>query len=330
MWSDDFWLAAAVLGLAAFLDYGIGDPWNWPHPVRYMGGAIAFLSRLILKSIDSSRQQRLAGVGLGLLLILGSGVIGWLIIWGAATLHPWLGFSVASILVASSLAARSLRAAAEDVLQPLSNGNLAQARQQLGLYVGRDTADLSEPEMLRAIFETVTENATDGVTAPLFYAILGAFLPGVGSVPLVLAYKAASTLDSMVGYRRPPYTHLGWFSARLEDGLTWLPCRLTVLSLALLSGRPYQIWQICARDAIADPSPNAGWSECAYAAVLGVQVGGMNRYDGVIRSKPLLGDPIHPITPARIRQALGLTRQIIWLWLSGAIATLISLELLLP
>jgi adenosylcobinamide-phosphate synthase len=166
---------------------------------------------------------------------------------------------------------------------------------------------LPEPEILRAVLETVTENATDGVMAPLFWAIVGAFTP-LGSVFFALAYKAASTLDSMVGYRDAPYAHIGWCSARLEDGLTWIPCRLTVISLALLSGKPFHVWQLCQRDAPQDPSPNAGWSECAYAAALGVQVGGANRYRGVEKHKPLLGESVRSITPEVIQQAMGLTR----------------------
>jgi adenosylcobinamide-phosphate synthase len=196
---------------------------------------------------------------------------------------------------------------------------LAEARSKLSQYVGRDTEKLTEAEILRAVLETVTENATDGVTAPLFYAIVGAFLPGVGSVPLALAYKAASTLDSMVGYRVEPYTDLGWFSAKLEDVLTWLPCRLTVITLALLSGKPKEVWRLCLRDATKDPSPNSGWSECAYAAILGVQLGGTNWYQGVAKDKPLLGDPVYPITPDKIYQALQLTRYCFLIWLGVAI-----------
>jgi adenosylcobinamide-phosphate synthase len=193
----------------------------------------------------------------------------------------------------------------------------------LSQYVGRDTEKLTEPEILRAVLETVTENATDGVTAPLFYAIVGAFFPGVGSVALALAYKAASTLDSMVGYRQEPYTDLGWFSAKLEDVLTWLPCRLTVMTLALLSGRPQKVWYLCQRDAIKDLSPNSGWSECAYAAILGVQVGGTNWYQGIAKDKPLLGEPVNPITVAKIYEALRLTRYCFLLWLGIAIAFLL-------
>jgi adenosylcobinamide-phosphate synthase len=249
-------------------------------------------------------------------------MVGWLIVRGFHLLHPLAGVAVESILLASCFAGRSLRAAAEDVLQPLDKGDIIDARLRLSQYVGRDTENLSEPEILRAILETVTENATDGVMGPLFYAIAGAFFPLVGCVPLALAYKAASTLDSMVGYRSAPYTDLGWFSARLEDNLTWLPCRFSVCTLALLSGKPQEVWRLCRRDAIKDSSPNSGWSECAYAAILGVQLGGTNFYKGVAKHKPLLGDSIHPIAPAIIHQALRLTRYCFLIWLGVASAVL--------
>lgn len=313
---------AVVLLLAACLDYLIGDPWHWPHPVRVMGWFISHFTQLALQQLHTPLKRRCAGVGLGLSLIIGSGLVGGLIVQGANWMHPLVGLIVQSVLLASCFAGRSLRMAAINVLQPLTKGQLAQARSQLSQYVGRDTEQLTEPEIFRAVLETITENATDGVTAPMFYAIVGAFLPGVGSVPIALAYKAASTLDSMVGYRQEPYTDLGWFSARLEDALTWLPCRLTVLTLALMSGKPQTVLQLCRRDAPHDPSPNSGWSECAYAAVLGVQVGGTNWYQGIAKHKPLLGDPIDPITPAKINQALQLTRYCILLWLGVAIVTL--------
>jgi adenosylcobinamide-phosphate synthase len=310
--------AIVVLIIAAFLDYLIGDPWGWPHPVRVMGWVISHFTHFGFK-FDSPLLQRWAGIVLGMGLIIGSGVVGWLFVYIASWLHPLLRIALESVLLASCFAGRSLKAAAQDVLQHLKVGDIAQARSTLSLYVGRDTQQLSEPEILRAVLETVTENATDGVMAPLFYAIAGAFLPVIGGVPLALAYKAASTLDSMVGYREAPYTDLGWFSARLEDYLTWLPCRLTVMTLALLSGKPQHVWWICRRDGIKDPSPNSGWSECAYAAVLGVQLGGTNWYRGVAKSKPLLGEPLNPITPAKIDRALQLTRYCFLLWLGVAI-----------
>ncbi|MBW4565119.1 MAG: adenosylcobinamide-phosphate synthase CbiB [Mojavia pulchra JT2-VF2] len=317
--------SAVILIIAAALDYLIGDPWGWPHPVQVMGWVISRLTKLSLKYCHNSLTQRIAGILLGIILIIGSGVISALIIESAKWLHPLFAIAVQCILLASCFALRSLRAAAVTVLKPLTLGKVEEARDILSNYVGRDTQNLSKPEILRAVLETVTENATDGVMAPLFYAIVGVFIPFVGAVPLALAYKASSTLDSMVGYREAPYTYLGWFSARLEDYLTWLPCRLTVITLALLSAKPLYIWRICCRDAVGDPSPNSGWSECAYAATLGVQMGGTNWYGGVPKHKPLLGDDIYPITLVSIQSALQLTRYCFLLWLGVAIAILLIL-----
>jgi len=310
-----------VLIIAAGLDYLIGDPWGWPHPVRLMGWTIDRFTKLAFKH-HNALALRVGGVVLGIGLIIASGLSGWLIVKGAKWLHPLLGIASESVLLATCFAGRSLKVSAQEVLQPLIAMDLLQARSTLSRYVGRDTENLTEPEIQRAVLEMVTENATDGVMAPLFYAIVGAAIAVVGSVPLALAYKAASTLDSMVGYQEAPYTQLGWFSARLEDGLTWLPCRLTVLTLALLSGKPWHVWKICRRDAVKDPSPNSGWSECAYAALLGVQLGGTNWYRGVAKYKPLLGDFVDPISLERIHQALLLTRYCFLIWLGVAIGCL--------
>jgi len=314
-----------VFIVAALLDYFIGDPWGWPHPVQVMGCLISRLTKFFIQVCHNSLTQRIAGIFLGLILIIGSGCVGWLIIETAKWFHPLWAIVVESILLASCFALKSLRTAAYRVLEPLTAGDLESARNILSNYVGRDTQKLSEPEILRAVLETVTENATDGVMASLFYAILGACLPGVGLIPLALAYKASSTLDSMVGYRQAPYTYLGWFSARLEDYLTWLPCRLTVITLGLLSGKPRYVWRMCCRDGVKDPSPNSGWSECAYAAILGVQMGGTNWYGGVPKQKPLLGDAMHPITPKSIQTALLLTRYSFLFWLGIVIALLFVL-----
>ena len=287
-----------------------------------MGGAIARFTQIALKYLSSPLSKRLAGIVLGIGLITGSGLMGWSIVRGSYQLHLLVGVVVESILLASCFAGRSLRAAAEDVLQPLATGDLVDARCRLSRYVGRDTENLSEAEIYRAVLETVAENATDGVTAPLFYAIVGACLMPVGSVPLALAYKAASTLDSMVGYRQEPYTDLGWFSARFEDYLTWLPCRLTVMTLGAIALMPQKVWRDCCRDAVKDPSPNSGWSECAYATILGVQLGGTNWYKGVATSKPLLGDPIYSINKETIDRALQLTRYSFLTWLAIALLML--------
>jgi adenosylcobinamide-phosphate synthase len=303
------------LFIAASLDYLIGDPWGWLHPVQVMGWAIDLFTKTALKYLVRPWARRLAGIVLCWGLILGTGGVTWLLIYGCNWLHPWLGIAVRSILLASCFAGKSLRRAAEDVLAAIVNHDLDLARSKLSMYVGRDTDKLTIPEIDRAILETVTENAIDGVMAPLFYAIVGGFIPAVGSVPLAMAYKAASTLDSMVGYRREPYTDLGWCSAKSEDVLTWLPCRLAVLTLSIISGKPFTVWRLCWRDARQDPSPNSGWSECAYAAALGVRVGGANYYRGEVQHKPFLGDDLQPITSATIDRALNLTRYSCLLWL---------------
>lgn len=319
-----------ILIFAASLDFLIGDPVNWLHPVQVMGWVISQFSNLVLIK-DPATSKRIAqfsppimkvsGVILGVSMILGSGMIAWLIAIAASKIHPVFAIAVSSILLAACFAGRSLRDAAESVIAVLQTGNIESARKELSRYVGRDTDNLSEVEILRAVLETVTENAIDAVTSPLFYALIGSALFDYGGVALAIAYKAASTLDSMVGYLEAPYTDLGWFSAKTDDVLTWLPCRLTVITLALLSEKPIYVWQICDRDAKQDPSPNSGWSECVYAAILQVQLGGENRYRGIVKQKPLLGDAIETITAPKISQALKLTSLCFLIWLIiGAIA----------
>ena len=310
--------SSLILLFAAITDYVIGDPWGWLHPVQVMGWVIQNYTNLALKLCSPGWQRRLAGVLLGWLLIVGSGFFGWLFISVGSIIDPLLGSILEVVLLASCLAGKSLRVAVQDVLGALSTGDLSQGRSRLSLYVGRDTDNLSESEILRALLETLAENTVDGVTSPLFYAIIGSLTP-LGPVPLALAYKAASTLDSMVGYLREPYTDLGWFSAQLEDRLTWIPCRLTVITLSFFSSKPQQVWRICLRDGIKDPSPNSGWSEAAYAGILGVQLGGINRYQGIVKEKPLLGDAIETISVVKLNQALILTRNCFLLWLAIAI-----------
>ncbi len=310
------WLTgpAGILLGASVLDYCLGDPPQWLHPVQVMGWGIERYCRWVWQRRWGARAQQMAGVALVLLTVgLTVGTAGGLLAL-AAWVHPALAGLTHTILLASCWAGRSLRRAALEVLAPLERGDVPTARQVLRQYVGRDTQDLPASEILRAVLETVSENATDGVMAPLFYALVGAML---GQPPALwaFAYKAVSTLDSMVGYRTPPFTHLGWASARTEDVLTWLPCRAVVFTIGLLSGKPGEVWRLCRRDAPWDPSPNSGWSECCYAAALGVQLGGVNTYRGVVKRKPLLGEPHRPITPAVIQEALGLTRRCFLLWL---------------
>jgi adenosylcobinamide-phosphate synthase len=314
----DFEVEWVLIG-ALLLDRIMGDPWSWLHPVQVMGWVIKGYSDFVLGVFKGALLRRLAGVVLLLLLMLGSGLVGWDFVAVAKQLHPIAGLLVAVIMLASCFAGRSLRDAAEAVLAPSETGDLVGARSQLSRYVGRDTAALDHAEILRAVTETVAENSVDGVMAPLFWAIVGMFTP-LGPVPFAFGYKAVSTLDSMVGYLREPYRDLGWASANMDDLLTWIPCRLTVLSLALFSGRFRQVWAVCAQDGPKDPSPNSGWSEAAYAAVLQVQLGGVNTYQGVVREKPLLGKGGRSLSPEIVRQALRWNRVLILSWGMVAIA----------
>ncbi|AFZ04228.1 adenosylcobinamide-phosphate synthase CbiB [Calothrix sp. PCC 6303] len=311
---------------AATLDFLIGDPVSWLHPVQVMGWFISKLSQLALKFCHNRFSQRFAGVVIGVTLILGSGVVAGLIIHFVTAIHPLVGMIFQIIMLSSCFALGSLTNAAKSVLNSLATGDIEQTRSILSGYVGRDTANLTEAEILRAVLETVAENATDGVMAPLFYAIVGGFIPFIGALPFAFAYKASSTLDSMIGYKTEPYIHIGWFSARFEDYFTWIPCRFAIITLALISAKPGEVWRICRRDAPQDPSPNSGWSESAYAAVLGVQMGGVNSYQGITKYKPLLGDSIYPIKAQTIYKALQLTRNSFLLWLGVSIVIAIALS----
>ncbi len=308
------WITSGIILGAAILDYLIGDPPQWLHPVQVMGWIINGYCRLIWARNLGVTGEKIAGILLFFLMVIMTISIVIILIFITQVWHQNVAIILQIILLASCFAGRSLHRAAMEVLAPLSAGNLPQARQVLSQYVGRDTEQLTAPEILRAVLETVSENATDGVMAPLFYALLGGMLAQSPAV-WALGYKAVSTLDSMVGYRTSPYTHLGWASARMDDVLTWLPCRLVVLTIGLLSGKPGYVWRICRRDAPFDPSPNSGWSECCYAAALGVQLGGVNTYRGVVKIKPKLGDNHQEITPVVIRRALNLTRWCFLMWL---------------
>ncbi|USR90067.1 adenosylcobinamide-phosphate synthase CbiB [Phormidium yuhuli AB48] len=320
---DDGAIALLIFLASLLLDYLLGDPWHWLHPVQVMGWVISAYTETALRLTQSPPLLRLLGVGLTLLMLLGSGGVAWGMIALGGWIHPGLAGAIAIVLFASCLAGRSLRQAAEDVLAPVLQGDIEGARQRLKNYVGRDTEDLSESEILRAVLETVAENTVDGGTAPLFYGIVGSIVSPGGAAVVALAYKSVSTLDSMIGYKRSPYRDIGWCSARTEDVLTWLPCRLTVLTIALLSGHPRRLWGQCHEQGQLDPSPNSGWSECAYAMALGVQLGGENRYQGVVTEKPRLGKPDREITASVVQEALGLTRRLLvwgaligvwWIW----------------
>ena len=315
---------------AAGLDLLVGDPRWCPHPVIWMGWWIHKLRTPVEGwAGDDPRLLRLGGLLITLLLVLGSGLAGWGIerlAWQAGPLG-WIGSLLLLISLASALAARSLRDSVLSVIAALPSapgGEMALARQRLSWIVGRDTAGLDPPEILRAAAETASENAVDGLFAPLFWMLVGAALwqqgwTGVpGPLALAWAFKASSTLDSMLGYRRGRLRWLGTAGARLDDVLTWIPCRLVMATLPLVS-RPWSLWhglvQAADRDGAADPSPNAGRSQAIYAHCAGVQLGGTNRYRERQVSKPVLAAGQPPVDAAAVHRILKLSTRLELLWL---------------
>ncbi len=265
---------------------------------------------------DRPWALRLAGMLITLVLVGGSGLGGWAI-ERLAVASPLAGVGLLVAGLASALAGRSLRLEVEAVqrlLPATANGDLTAARGRLAWIVGRDTDRLNREGILRALAETASENAVDGQLAPLFWMLVGAALwcsaPGLpGPLALAWAFKASSTLDSMLGYRRGRLRWLGTAGARLDDALTWLPCRLTALGLghwteALDDGRP-------------DPSPNAGVSQAAYAHAVGIRLGGLNHYRGEARSKPLLNRRGRPTDASALGAILDLTGRISLGWLAA-------------
>ncbi|MFM8275435.1 MAG: CobD/CbiB family cobalamin biosynthesis protein, partial [Cyanobium sp.] len=229
----------------------------------------------------------------------------------------------------------SLEQAVQQVLELLPPGaaapgcDLEPARRQLAWIVGRDTERLAEPEILRALAETASENAVDGLFAPLFWMLVGGgcSLMALAGLPLALVpgplslawgFKASSTLDSMLGYRRGRLRWLGTAGARLDDALTWIPCRLVALSLPLAASRPLQTWSLF-RQALQqgrpDPSPNAGVSQAAYALAAQVRLGGLNHYGGEPRPKPILAPDQPPADRTALARILVLSRRLLLIWL---------------
>ena len=288
-----------ALPLGFLLDQLLGDPHGWPHPVRWIGRLITVLEKLLRPWLP----ERLAGIILLLLVTGTTGIATWLVLELAGRFHEAARLLTATVLVYYGLAARSLADETRQVLEPCLREEWSKARQRLSLIVGRDTDGLPPEEIYRACIETVAENTTDAVVAPLLYAAL--FGP-VG----MWVFKAISTLDSMVGYRNERYLRFGWASARMDDAANFAPARLTWLLLALaalLTGnRAGAALQIGWRDGREHPSPNAAWAEAAMAGALGVQLGGASTYGGTTSLKPRLGDSLGSLTSAKVSQAIRL------------------------
>ncbi|HSE58800.1 MAG TPA: adenosylcobinamide-phosphate synthase CbiB [Nitrospiraceae bacterium] len=302
-----------LLGACA-LDLVIGDPRWLPHPVRWIGRLIDRLERLLLATGGHRIVATSAGVAVALAVPgLVYGFV-WGLVQGAHQLHPQFGLMVEMVFSFFALAARDLQDHAKAVWQALVGGSLGEARQAVGQIVGRDTASLSESEIVRATVETVAESTSDGIVAPLFFL-------AVGGAPLAWAYKAVNTLDSVIGHPEPPYRDIGWASARLDDVMNWLPARVTGLLIVAAAGARYlslarwrQAWVVLRRDGGRHPSPNSGRPEAAMAGALQIQLGGTNVYEGIVKTRPTIGQAGRSLTPQLIPEALSL------MWISSALA----------
>jgi len=221
----------------------------------------------------------------------------------AEHINKWIGFAVSTFFIFTALSTRTLGKEARSIYQSLKAGNIKEARKKLSLIVGRDTENLDKDEIVRATVETVAENSVDGIISPLFYAALG-------GAPLALAYKAVNTLDSMVGYKNEKYIYFGWFSAKLDDAANYIPARLSILLILLASfilrKRTSKALHTILRDGKKSPSPNAGIPEAGFAGALGIQLGGINYYQGKKVSKPILGIKIKQRDKGDIIQAINL------------------------
>ncbi|WP_066301754.1 adenosylcobinamide-phosphate synthase CbiB [Bacillus sp. FJAT-29937] len=309
-----------ALTIAVLIDLVVGDPPNWPHPVKWMGSFIYKLD----KSWNKGSLRRLKGTAMLFTVLLTVGVISLLLVSFFYRIHPIAGIFVEAILISTAIAQKSLKEAALTVYDPLKRGDLAEARHKLSYIVGRDTDRLDEPEIVRGTVETVAENTSDGITAPLFWAL-------IGGAPLALMYRAINTCDSMVGYRNEKYEDFGWASARIDDVVNWIPSRLT--SVCMLFGNrsvhtsKKKVREMILRDAKKHPSPNSGWGEASVAGLLGIQLGGINYYKGIVSNRATMGDPLYRLEKKHILQTNHIVSRtipifLIMLWIGGIIIEL--------
>lgn len=293
-------LAAILAGY--LLDLCLGDPHSMPHPVRAIGNLIVWLEKYLRpagKKHATERGERRAGVLFVCLVLLVTGSVAGAILWISRLGGIWIQTVVEAVMTYYLLAARSLRDESMAVCRKLEAGEIEEARYAVSMIVGRDTKTLSEAGIARAAVETVAENASDGVIAPLFYLAIGGPLLG-------WLYKAVNTMDSMVGYKNDRYLHFGRAAAKLDDLVNLIPSRLAALLLIVSAyllrydgKNAYRIWR---RDRRNHKSPNSAQTESACAGALGLRLAGDAWYFGKLVPKPYIGDEIHPIEPQDIRR----------------------------
>lgn len=312
MMTQNVWSLSTLIISAFFLDLAMGDPRWLPHPVRIMGKGIAALEAFLRRRFARKRELE-TGIILVIVIVVAVFVLSFMLQKlllsfsnrGAAL----AGAVVLVYLMSTTLALRDLVASADKVIAAVKDRSLDRARNHLAMIVGRDTETLSEEGVLRAAIETLAENLSDGFIAPLFYLVLG-------GLPLAMAYKAINTLDSMVGYKNERYIRFGRAAARLDDMANYVPARIAGLCI-VAAVLPYLLardaknalqgaataLRIMLRDGRNHASPNSGVPEAAMAGALGIQLGGPSTYNGVVVTKPSIGEPGSIITVDAADQA---------------------------
>lgn len=285
------------------LDLLLGDPERLAplHPVVWMGRAIRWLEPKLRAAFPATERGCCrAGLTMAVLTVAGTVFCSAGLLSVLRRVHPALALALETLWCWQALAARDLRVEALRVYEALKSGTLEDARAAVGRIVGRDTETLDAAAVTRAAVETVAENFSDGVVAPMLYMILG-------GAPLALGYKAVNTMDSMVGYRNERYLHFGRAPARLDDAANFLPARLAALLLIAASalcgeatGQALRIWR---RDRRKHESPNAAQCEAVMAGALGLRLCGPASYFGVLHDKPTIGDDVRPVEPEDICRA---------------------------
>ena len=296
--------------MGTILDLIIGDPHDFPHPIRAIGNLIAWLEKRLLgdatgKPDRNPSLEKTRGTLLWCLVVSITLIVTAAVTIGAYAIHPYIGIWTEAILTCYILAATSLYKESMAVTKELDKGDLDKARYALSMIVGRDTAVLNEEEVAKAAVETVAENTSDGVIAPLIYSALGGPILG-------MLYKAVNTMDSMIGYKNEKYENFGRFAAKADDFFNFIPARLSaifmivgtfILSLFDKTYSPRAAARIWRRDRLNHKSPNSAQTESVCAGALGLKLGGDHLYKGVMVHKPTIGDELRQTKPADIKRA---------------------------
>lgn len=306
-----------ALAIGFVLDALLGDPRSIPHPIVGIGRLIAALEKALRKIFPATPKGEIAAGGfLWICTVLISTIVAWGILFACGLLSPWLRLAVESVMCWLILSARSLTTESMKVYRALQSGDLEESRRAVSMIVGRDTARLDEKGVMRAAVETVAENTSDGVIAPMLFLILG-------GAPLGFLYKAVNTMDSMLGYVEMPYLYIGRIPAKMDDVFNFIPARLSAL-LMLLAGCVLRKdvkngWKIFRRDRYKHASPNSAQTESVCAGLLGLRLAGNAWYHGVLHKKEYIGDALREIEVADIPRACRL------MYVSAVILLLLTL-----